>query len=88
MLESTKNAVGALKGWKTLIASLAIAGAGVLQSADWATIVPAGTVGPVMHDRDRGARCNPANPNRHARRPRLIARARREGWAASPGPVS
>ncbi len=48
MLESTKNAVGALKGWKTLIASLAIAGAGVLQSADWATIVPAGTVGPVM----------------------------------------
>ncbi len=48
MLGSTRNAIGALKGWKTLLASFAIAGVGVLQSADWATIVPAGAVGPVM----------------------------------------
>jgi hypothetical protein len=48
MLQSTKNAFDALKGWKTLLVSLAIAAAGVLQSADWATIVPSGAVGPVM----------------------------------------
>lgn len=48
MLQSTKNAYGALKGWKTLLVSLGIAAAGVLQAADWATIVPSGAVGPVM----------------------------------------
>ncbi|MBN8996494.1 MAG: hypothetical protein J0H94_14835 [Rhizobiales bacterium] len=48
MLQSTKNAYDSLKGWKTLVVSLGIAAAGVLQSADWATIVPPGAVGPVM----------------------------------------
>ena len=38
----------AAKGWKTLAASLAIAVAGVLQAADWTTIVPPDKVGPVM----------------------------------------
>ena len=48
MLQSTRNAYDSLKGWKTLLLSLGIAAAGVLQSADWATIVPSGAVGPVM----------------------------------------
>jgi hypothetical protein len=48
MLQSTKNAYDSLKGWKTLLVSLGIAAAGVLQTADWATIVPSGAVGPVM----------------------------------------
>ncbi len=39
---------GAAKGWKTLIASLAIAVIGVLQATDWTTIVPPERVGPVM----------------------------------------
>jgi hypothetical protein len=38
----------AAKGWKTLAASLAIAVVGVLQTADWTTIVPPDRVGPVM----------------------------------------
>lgn len=38
----------AAKGWKTLAASLAIAVAGVLQAADWTTIVPPERVGPVL----------------------------------------
>lgn len=38
----------ALKGWKTMLVSLAIAVAGVLQTADWATIVPAAKVGPTI----------------------------------------
>lgn len=38
----------AAKGWRTLAASLAIAVAGVLQTADWTTIVPPDRVGPVM----------------------------------------
>lgn len=48
MLQSTKNVYDSLKGWKALLVSLALAIAGVLQSADWATIVPQGAVGPVM----------------------------------------
>jgi len=48
MLQSTKNAYDSLKGWKTLLVSLGIAAAGVFQTADWATIVPSGAVGPVM----------------------------------------
>ena len=39
---------GGLKGWKTLLLSLAMAIVGVLQSADWATIVEPGQVGPAM----------------------------------------
>jgi hypothetical protein len=38
----------AAKGWKTLLASLAIAIVGVLQATDWTTIVPPDRVGPVM----------------------------------------
>jgi hypothetical protein len=38
----------ALKGWRTLALSLALAVVGVLQTADWATIVGPGAVGPVM----------------------------------------
>jgi hypothetical protein len=48
MLQSTKSAYDSLKGWKTVLVSLGIAAAGVLQTADWTTIVPAGAVGPVM----------------------------------------
>jgi hypothetical protein len=44
-IEETWNAA---KGWKTLAASLAIAVVGVLQTADWTTIVPPDKVGPVM----------------------------------------
>jgi hypothetical protein len=36
------------KGWRTLLVSLAIAIAGVLQSTDWSTLVPEDRVGPVM----------------------------------------
>lgn len=48
MLEQLKDLSGRLKGWRTLLVSLAIAVVGVLQSADWATIVPAEHVGTVM----------------------------------------
>jgi hypothetical protein len=48
MLQSTKGLYDSLKGWKTLLVSLAIAGAGVLQTADWTNLVPEGAVGPVM----------------------------------------
>jgi len=36
------------KGWRTIIASSALAVLGVLQTADWTTIVQAQQVGPVM----------------------------------------
>lgn len=42
------EALGAVKGWRTLIVSAAIAIAGVLQTADWATIVGPAEVGPAM----------------------------------------
>jgi hypothetical protein len=38
----------ALKGWRTLLLSLALAVVGVLQTADWANIVGPAAVGPVM----------------------------------------
>lgn len=38
----------AAKGWRTLIVSLLLAVVGVLQTADWATIVGPAAVGPVM----------------------------------------
>ncbi|HZP20100.1 MAG TPA: hypothetical protein VFB16_07795 [Bauldia sp.] len=37
-----------LKGWRTLLLALGLSTVGVLQSADWATIVPPQSVGPVM----------------------------------------
>ena len=36
------------KGWRTLLASLAISAVGVLQSTDWSTLIPEDRVGPVM----------------------------------------
>jgi len=48
MRQFLSRAWRALKGWKTILVSLAIAVAGVLQTADWATIVPASKVGPTM----------------------------------------
>lgn len=38
----------AAKGWRTLAVSLIVAVIGVLQTADWATIVGPAAVGPVM----------------------------------------
>jgi transcriptional regulator of nitric oxide reductase len=38
----------AAKGWRTLGVSLVLAVVGVLQTADWATIVGPGAIGPVM----------------------------------------
>lgn len=38
----------AAKGWRTLLLSVALAVIGVLQTADWATIVGPRQVGPVM----------------------------------------
>jgi hypothetical protein len=37
-----------LKGWRTTLVSAAISVAGVLQTADWATLVKPNQVGPVM----------------------------------------
>lgn len=37
-----------LKGWRTVAVSMVIAVVGVLQTADWATIVAPSRVGPVM----------------------------------------
>jgi hypothetical protein len=48
MSEEIEKAWMRAKGWKTLAASLAIAVIGVLQTTDWATIVPPDKVGPVM----------------------------------------
>jgi len=42
------TALRATKGWRTLIVSVALAVTGVLQAADWTTLVPADKVGPVM----------------------------------------
>jgi hypothetical protein len=43
-----RKAWAAMKGWKTMLVSIVIAVVGVLQSADWATIVSPQNVGPVM----------------------------------------
>lgn len=48
MLPTLAAAYRLLKGWKTIILSGALAGAGVLQSTDAATIVPPGDTGPAM----------------------------------------
>jgi hypothetical protein len=48
MNEKIANLWIALKGWRTLALSLALAVVGVLQTADWATIVGPSAVGPVM----------------------------------------
>lgn len=38
----------AAKGWKTMLVSIVLAVVGVLQTADWATIVSPGHVGPTI----------------------------------------
>lgn len=48
MLARILASTHALKGWRTLLISLAIAVVGVLQTADWATLVGENAVGPVM----------------------------------------
>jgi hypothetical protein len=52
MLSAVKQRLAAfvawLKGWRTLLFSLLVAGIGVLQSTDWATIVPERYVGPTI----------------------------------------
>ncbi len=48
MLKAIANLWTASKGWRTVILSVLLAVAGVLQTADWATIVPPTQVGPVI----------------------------------------
>jgi hypothetical protein len=42
------NLWNALKGWRTLLLSVAMAVIGALQTADWATIIAPAAVGPLM----------------------------------------
>jgi anti-sigma-K factor RskA len=48
MAEKLKALWARLKGWRTMIVSLALAVVGVLQTADWATIVAPAEVGPTI----------------------------------------
>jgi uncharacterized membrane protein len=48
MIDTVKRLWTAVKGWRTVMLSLLLAIVGVLQTADWATIVPPRQVGPVM----------------------------------------
>jgi hypothetical protein len=48
MLGNILKLWAAAKGWRTLVVSLVLAIVGVLQTADWATIVGPSAVGPVM----------------------------------------
>jgi hypothetical protein len=48
MLERLKLLWAAAKGWRTVALSTLLAIVGVLQTADWATIVAPRQVGPVM----------------------------------------
>jgi hypothetical protein len=48
MINTVKRLWTAVKGWRTVMLSLLLAVVGVLQTADWATIVPPRQVGPVM----------------------------------------
>ena len=48
MLDALKRFWEALKGWRTMLVSVFLAIVGVLQTADWATIVAPRQVGPVM----------------------------------------
>ena len=48
MLERLKFLSAAAKGWRTVALSTLLAIVGVLQTADWATIVAPRQVGPVM----------------------------------------
>jgi hypothetical protein len=48
MINTVKRLWTAVKGWRTVMLSVLLAVVGVLQTADWATIVPPRQVGPVM----------------------------------------
>ena len=48
MVDALKRVWEALKGWRTMLVSVVLAVVGVLQTADWATIVAPRQVGPVM----------------------------------------
>ena len=48
MLARLKHLWSAAKGWRTMIVAVSLAIVGVLQAADWATIVGPRQVGPVM----------------------------------------
>jgi hypothetical protein len=48
MTDRLKRLWTAVKGWRTVMLSVLLAVVGVLQTADWATIVPPRAVGPVM----------------------------------------
>jgi hypothetical protein len=43
-----KRIRSSVKGWRTVLLSVVLAVVGVLQTADWATIVPPRQVGPVV----------------------------------------
>ncbi len=48
MMVSLRRLARTAKGWRTVALSVVLAVAGVLQAADWATIVAPRQVGPVM----------------------------------------
>lgn len=48
MIEMLERTWHAIKGWRTILLSVLLAVVGVLQTADWATIVGPKQVGPVM----------------------------------------
>lgn len=48
MIERIERTWVAVKGWRTVLLSMALAVVGVLQTADWATIVGPEQVGPTM----------------------------------------
>jgi hypothetical protein len=48
MISRLKRIWEKMKGWRTVLLSVALAVVGVLQTADWATIVGPRQVGPTM----------------------------------------
>lgn len=48
MLQCLNSLWEAAKGWRTVLVSIVLAVVGVLQTADWATIVAPRQVGPVI----------------------------------------
>jgi hypothetical protein len=48
MLQFLKALWNRIKGWKTVVVSAVLAVVGVLQTADWATIVSPSRVGPTI----------------------------------------
>lgn len=48
MIDTLKRIAAAVKGWRTVLLSIALAVVGVLETANWATIVAPRHVGPTM----------------------------------------